>query len=116
MELTTLLYLILAVLAGAGFAYLMLRRTTPAGQSPGVDDLFGAFQDAAVIAQTLVAAAEQLAETGQIDRNARFNYVFERLRQQFPGLSQDLLIAVIEGAVWVVTKSAALLEVAEPRE
>lgn len=105
-DLTTWLYIGLAVLAGGAFGYIMLRR----GGAYTPDAVLTQVQDAITVAQALVAAAEQLSETGAIDRGARFQYVFGRLRELFPNLSEDTLIAAIEGAVWLVTKSADLLE------
>lgn len=105
-ETTTIVYMMLAVLVGGVAVWLLLRR----GQEMTPDTLFAGAQDAFVIAQTLVAAAEQLAQTGTISRDARFNYVFTRLRELFPSLSEDVLIAAIEGAVWLVTKSAAIIQ------
>lgn len=105
MELTSWAYVALAVLVGGAVAWAMLRRGGVTG-----DSLLQQIGDAAVIAQTLVAAAEQMAETGTIEKTARFNYVFARLRELFPGLSEDMLIAAIEGAVWLVTKGSDLLD------
>lgn len=110
MEPTTLICLILAVLVGAGVAYWMLRRDAGQGQTPSAFDYLARIQEAISVAEALVAAAEQLSETGQIERDARFNYVYSRLHSLFPGLSEDLLVGIIEGAVWVVTKGAELLE------
>ncbi len=101
----SVIYLVLAVLVGGGVAYVLLRRTGKAG----VGDVLAQVQDAATIAATLVAAAEQMAESGQITKDARFNYVFTRLRELFPGLSEDILIAAIEGAVWMVNQGIDLL-------
>ncbi len=109
MELTTLVYTVLAVLVGGGFLYMMLRRNKDTGAPLTAANVVARVQDAVSIAQTLVQAAEQLAETGQIDRGARFQYVFSRLRELFPNLSEDTLIALIEGAVWAVNQGAALL-------
>lgn len=106
METTTLIYLVIALLVGGAFAYMMLRRR--GNFSP--DAVLIQVQEAITVAQALVAAAEQMADTGTIDRDARFNYVFTRLRELFPSLSEDMLIAAIEGAVFLVTKTADLLE------
>ncbi len=105
MDIESVIYLVLAVLVGGGIAYVLLRRTGKVG----VGDVLAQVKDAATIAATLVAAAEQMAESGQITKDARFNYVFSRLRELFPGLSEDTLIAAIEGAVYLVTKGIDLL-------
>jgi len=98
--------MVLAVLVGGAAAWLLLQR----GQEMTPDTLLAGAQDAFVIAQTLVAAAEQLAQTGTISQDARFDYVWARLRELFPSLSEDVLIVAIEGAVWLVTKSAAIIQ------
>lgn len=105
MEATTIIYLVLAVLVGVGLAYWQLRQG-PLTAGGALDQV----HEAVVVAQTLVAAAEQMANTGTISRDARFNYVFTRLRDLFPSLSEDMLVAAIEGAVWIVTKAGDLLE------
>lgn len=110
MDIPTVIYLALSVVAGALVAWLLLRRS---GATPTAGGLLAAAQDAFVVAQTLVAAAEQMADTGTITKDARFNYVFTRLRELFPALSEDVLIAAIEGAVWLVTKGVALVETPE---
>lgn len=110
METSTILYLVLALLVGAGFAWALLRRDLADGTPPTADTVLTTVQDAFAVAQGLVASAEQLASTGQIAKDARFNYVFTRLRELFPNLSEDTLIAALEGAVWLVTKAEVLLE------
>lgn len=110
MDTTTILLLALALLVGAGYAYAMLRRNADDGTPPVVDDVLTTIQDAFAVAQGLVASAEQLAATGQIAKDARFNYVFVRLRELFPRLSEDTLIAALEAAVYLVTKAQVLLE------
>lgn len=110
-ELTTTIYVVVAALIGGAFVYLMLRRDADDGTPPTADSVLGTVQDAFGIAQALVAAAEQLSETGQIDKGTRFQYAFTRLRELFPNLSQDTLIAAIEAGVYLVTKAGALLEV-----
>lgn len=109
MELTTAVYLVLAVAVGAGFAYLMLRRDTPEGTVLSAGSYLERIQEAAAMAQILVQAAEQLAETGQLARDARFHYVYGRLHTLFPSLSEDTLIAVLEAAVWTVNQGVAWL-------
>ncbi len=110
MDITSVIYWGLGLLVGGLVVYLVLRRTTPLGQTPQVETVMGGVQEAIEIAKTLVAAAEQLAETGQITRDDRFDYVFERLHRLYPGLSPDVLEAAIEGAVWLVTKTTAQIE------
>lgn len=110
MDTSTILYLVLALLVGAGFAWVLLRRDLADGTPPTADTVLTAVQDAFAVAQGLVASAEQLASTGQIAKDARFHYVFTRLRELFPNLSEDTLIAALEGAVWLVTKAEVLLE------
>ncbi len=109
MELTTLAYTILAVLVGGGFLYMMLRRNTDTDAPLTAEDYAKHLLFAIDLAQVLVQAAEQLADSGQINRDARFNYVFSRLREAFPALTEDRLITYIESAVHVVNQGAALL-------
>lgn len=46
-----------------------------------------------------VGAAEQLYSTGKLSRDTRFNWVLQRLREEFPTLDEDTLAAGIEAAV-----------------
>lgn len=110
METTTIVYMMLAVLVGGGFVYVMLHRDASDGTPPTVDTVLTTVQDAFAVAQGLVASAEQLSETGQIAKDARFNYVFGRLRELFPNLSEDTLIAALEAGVYLVTKAQVLLD------
>lgn len=105
MDAVTIVYLIVAVLVGSGLAYVLLRRgdVTP-------DTLLASVKEAATVAQTLVQAAEQLSTTGQIAKDAKFNYVFSRLRELFPNLSEDALIAAIEGAVWAINQAVVIVD------
>ncbi len=114
MELTTTIYVVVAALIGGAFAYLMLRRDHDDGTPHSADSVLTTVQDAFGIASELVKAAEQMSETGQLDRDARFNYAFSRLRELFPNLSQDTLVAAIEAGVWIVNQGAALLVSPEP--
>lgn len=109
-ETTTIVYMMLAVLVGGGFVYVMLHRDASDGTPPTVDTVLTTVQDAFAVAQGLVASAEQLSETGQIAKDARFNYVFGRLRELFPNLSEDTLIAALEAGVYLVTKAQVLLD------
>lgn len=102
MDIASVIYWGLGLLVGGLIVYLVLRRTTPSGQAPQVETVMGGVQEAIDIAMTLVAAAEQLAESGQIQKSDRFDYVFERLHGLFPRLRPDVLEAAIEAAVYSV--------------
>lgn len=105
MEVTAFMWA-LSLLVGGMVVFWALRRRY-AGATPPVSEIAAGVQEALAIAHSLVAAAEQMSETGQISRDERFAYVFSQLRELFPGLSQDTLVAAIEGAVWLVTKLPA---------
>lgn len=109
MELSTTVYVLVAALIGGAFAYLLFHRDAAVSTLPTAHGVLTAVQDAFGIAAGLVQAAEQLSETGTIAKDARFNYVYTRLRELFPTLSEDILIAAIEAGVHLVNSGVALL-------
>ena len=109
MELSTAVYVVVAALIGGAFAYFLLRRDAADGTPPSANTVLTHVQDAFSIAAGLVQAAEQLSETGTITKDARFQYVLSRLRELFPTLSEDILIAAIEAGVHLVNSGVALL-------
>ncbi len=79
-------------------------RTRPQNVSEAITSL----QEVSAVAQTAVAAAEQLWTTGQLPRDARFDYALSLLEAEFPALKREHLIAALEAAVfWLKTGLAA---------
>lgn len=58
-------------------------------------------------AREAVAAAEQLWQSGQIEKDARFDFVFAQLKKLFPTLNGDTLEMTIEAAVYWLKQAAA---------
>lgn len=56
--------------------------------------------EAAEVAETLVAAAEQLYVDERLPKNERFDYVMKQLRVFFPQLDEERLRLTIEAAVY----------------
>lgn len=87
-----------AVMAGLAF--------WRAGTAPGVTSLLEAMEEgltdietAAGAAREYVLAAEQLWETGRLDKDNRLIWVLERLQGAFPSIADETLIDSIEAAV-----------------
>lgn len=79
-------------------------RTRPQNVSEAITSL----QEVSAVAQTAVAAAEQLWTTGKLPRDARFDYALSLLEAEFPALQREHLIAALEAAVfWLKTGLAA---------
>ena len=57
------------------------------------------FLQGAGIARTIVAASEQLWMTGKLERNARFDWVADRIRRVLPNVTDDEIVTFIEGGV-----------------
>lgn len=66
---------------------------------------------AMALAEILVRAAEQTIP----DPEDRRDYVIDLLRQKFPNVDGDLLIAIIESAVYDVNQEQAMSGTATPR-
>lgn len=79
--------------------FLFRSGSGPSVDVGGVFDRIGTLAKAAQTARTLVLAAEQLYKTGQMQEGDRFDYVFQRLEEYFPGLDADALTSTIEAAV-----------------
>lgn len=62
-------------------------------------DTLAEMEVAIVLARELVVAAEQLWETGQIEKVERFDYVMSKLMMIFPNLDVETLEALLEAAV-----------------
>lgn len=83
--------------------------------------LLSRMKEAMAMAAELVAAAEQLFATHQLvadedddpDVEIRFTYVFDRLKQLFPDIDEDLLEAAIESSVYWLKRGAQRLTVAD---
>jgi hypothetical protein len=79
-------------------------RTRPQNVSEAISSL----QEVSAVAQTAVAAAEQLWTTGKLPRDERFTYALDLLETEFPALKREHLIAALEAAVfWLKTGLAA---------
>ena len=88
---------VFSILAVTGiFLWLLWKaRGRPVDIFNGVEDI----ETAIVFAREMVLAAEQLWETGQIRKDARFDYVMEKLEMVFPNIDADALEALLEAAV-----------------
>ena len=62
--------------------------------------------EAATVAQTAVAAAQQLWMTGKLPRDERFNYALGLLQKEFPGLDAIQLRASVEAGVYWLKMAA----------
>jgi hypothetical protein len=103
------------VLAGGIFLWLLWRS---APKTELVDQV-GDIETAIIFARELVLAAEQLWETGQIEKGDRFDYVMGKLMMVFPDLDIDTLEALLEAAVkWgkiIAPKAEAIIvDLVEP--
>lgn len=99
-ELFVTLGLALVSVALAGFAFW---RT---GRTPNVDEALAevmgqlsGMERAVKTAQAYVLAAEQLWQSGKLNKESRFAYVLERLEAAFPGVDEEILTDSIEAAV-----------------
>ena len=57
-------------------------------------------RDASEVAQTAVAAAEQLWRTGKLPKSERFDYALGLLQKEFPALAPIQLSASVEAGVY----------------
>lgn len=64
-----------------------------------VADKLTDFQRAVGEARELVLAAEQLWQTGRLEKDDRFNWTMGRLTESFPNLDEETLVGSIEAAV-----------------
>ena len=96
MEVHEIVMLAGMILTGGLFLWLLWRSgPQPENITDRVEDL----ETAIVFARELVLAAEQLWETGQIEKGDRFDYVMGKLMMVFPDLDIDTLEALLEAAV-----------------
>ena len=96
MEVNEVITITSILLVAGGFLWLLWRaRGSPVDVFKGAEDL----ETAIVFAREMVLAAEQLWETGQIRKDARFDYVMEKLEMVFPNIDADALEALLEAAV-----------------
>lgn len=98
--LTPLLATLIAVVAIGAIIYVAQR-------AKGADPQAAAM----ALAEILVRAAEQTIP----DPEARRDYVIDLLREKFPAIDGDLLIAIIESAVYDVNQEQAMSGTATPR-
>lgn len=64
-----------------------------------VTDALSDIELAAGAAKQWVLAAEQLWVTGKLEKDARFEYVLDKLQDIYPGIDEDTLTGSIEAAV-----------------
>lgn len=105
--------LVLVVITILVFAYLLWQRKLPLS----LEGFLSTAQEAVPIAQTLtevatigVQAAEQLAETGRLAKDARLDYAVNYVKSWNPALknlSNEKIYAAIESAVLVVNSLQA---------
>jgi hypothetical protein len=87
--------LAVAVLTGV-LVVVFWVRTRPAS----VEAAAASIRDASEVAQTAVAAAEQLWRTGKLPKTERFDYALGLLQKEFPGLDPIQLRASVEAGVY----------------
>ena len=98
MEATQVAILVLGLLASGGIFWMVWRRR----HTFDVDSINAALSDVLLafeIARELVLGAEQLWEIGDLPKDDRFQRVWDAMDELFPGLDEDLLEMIIEGAV-----------------
>ena len=59
--------------------------------------------------QTYIQAAEQMAQSGKLAKDGRFDWVAGQIAEKFPQLSKTQIIAYVEGAVYALNAGANLL-------
>lgn len=103
METGEILGLASVVLTGVLLIVVWLR-TRP----QSIDEAVASLQEVSQVAQTAVAAAEQLWRTGKLPADKRFEYAMSLLESEFPALQSEHLKAALEAAVfWLKTGLAA---------
>lgn len=60
--------------------------------------------------RTYIQAAEQMAKSGQIQEDARYQWVVDRIVEKFPQLSEQQIEVFIESAVYVLNAGASLVD------
>lgn len=61
----------------------------------------------------LVEAAEQLYQSGKLQKDLRYRYVLEQLKERFPGLDDQDIQAFVESAVFWLKRGSLLIEAQE---
>lgn len=64
-------------------------------------------QEATEITRQLVAAAEQLWQTGRLPRDQRFDWVAKNLGKQYPNMDAEQAAVTIEAAVYWLNNGLA---------
>jgi hypothetical protein len=89
-----------------GLAWLVMRHPrlvklegAPA-QIESVADVAQLAAAAAPVIRDLVAGAEQLWRTGKLDKDGRLDWVFDQVETLYPELDDDVILSLIEGAVY----------------
>lgn len=98
LDMTTLLTIIVAVVAIALAVFTAIRSET-AITIEGVTDTLSDIEMAAGAAREWVLAAEQLWETGRLEKDERFLFVLQKLQEIYPGIDAGTLEGSIEAAV-----------------
>lgn len=65
-----------------------------------VGEAIASLQEVSQVAETAVAAAEQLWRTGKLPADKRFDYAMSLLEAEFPALQGEHLKAALEAAVF----------------
>lgn len=87
--------LAVAVLTGV-LVVVFWVRTRPAT----AEQAAASIRDASAVAQTAVAAAQQLWQTGKLPKDRRFDYALGLLQKEFPNLDPVQLRASVEAGVY----------------
>ena len=95
METGEILGLASVVLTGVLLVVVWLR-TRPGS----VGEAIASLQEVSQVAETAVAAAEQLWRTGKLPSDKRFDYAMSLLEAEFPALQSEHLRAALEAAVF----------------
>lgn len=104
---STLLYYAIGLLAIGVLVWFRTR-----GQVTSVYDAFDQFQDALDTAPQVVAAVEQLWQTGALpDKDDRLDAAMQRLGEWFPALTENQLRTAIEAAVWMAKQGVSVIEI-----
>lgn len=92
----------------AGMIALWLRKR-PASAAEALAEV----QEATEVTRQFVAAAEQLWQTGRLERDERFDYVVARLAERYPGMDTNQAAATIEAAVYWLKSGLAQIQAAK---
>lgn len=103
-----MVYYGLGVLLIAALVVWMKRGQETSGGVASLSETAAQLAQAASVAQDLVAAAEQLWQTGRLAKDERSQWVMGQLADLFPGLDENQLEAMLEAAVYFLKMASAL--------